>query len=86
MSFIIIGVDLSTFSIDPFPAEQFMYYTPPSVLSNINLHDSNYMYKHVFTGRVGNSVDPDQLASEKPADLDLHCFKTGYIRDKRVKG
>ena len=21
-----------------------------------------------------NSVDPDQLASEKPADLDLHCF------------
>ena len=22
-----------------------------------------------------NSVDPDQLASEKPADLDLHCFQ-----------
>ena len=21
-----------------------------------------------------NSVDPDQLASKKPADLDLHCF------------
>ena len=21
-----------------------------------------------------NSVYPDQLASEKPADLDLHCF------------
>ena len=21
-----------------------------------------------------NSVDPDQLASEKPADQDLHCF------------
>ena len=20
-------------------------------------------------------MDPDQLASEKPADLDLHCFK-----------
>ena len=20
------------------------------------------------------SVDPDQLASKKPADLDLHCF------------
>ena len=28
-----------------------------------------------FTSRVGNSVDPDQLASEKPADLDLHCFQ-----------
>ena len=22
-----------------------------------------------------NSVDPDQLASEKPANLDLHCFQ-----------
>ena len=22
-----------------------------------------------------NSVDPVQLASEKPADLDLHCFQ-----------
>ena len=22
-----------------------------------------------------NSVDPDQLASEKPVDLDLHCFE-----------
>ena len=21
-------------------------------------------------------MDPDQLASEKPADLDLHCFQT----------
>ena len=25
-------------------------------------------------------MDPDQLASEKPADLDLHCFLTKYIR------
>ena len=23
-----------------------------------------------------NSADPDQLASEKPADLDLHCFQS----------
>ena len=30
---------------------------------------------NVFTTRVENSVDPDQLASEKPADLDLHCFQ-----------
>ena len=22
-----------------------------------------------------NSADPDQLASEKPADLDLYCFQ-----------
>ena len=26
---------------------------------------------HKFTSRV----DPDQLASQKPADLDLHCFQ-----------
>ena len=24
-----------------------------------------------------NSVDPDQLASKKPADQDLHCFQNG---------
>ena len=24
----------------------------------------------------GNSVDPDQLASEKPADQEPHCFPT----------
>ena len=23
-----------------------------------------------------NNVDPDQLASQKPADLDLHCFQS----------
>ena len=27
----------------------------------------------MFLRTVKNSVDPDQLASEKPADLDLHC-------------
>ena len=26
-----------------------------------------------------NSVDPDQLASEKPADLDPHCFYSACI-------
>ena len=29
---------------------------------------------HVFTSRVETSADPDQLASEKPADLDQHRF------------
>ena len=24
-------------------------------------------------------MDPDQLASEKPADLDLHCFQNRII-------
>ena len=26
-------------------------------------------------GQSGNSVDQDQLASQKPADLDLHYFQ-----------
>ena len=30
-------------------------------------------------GNPANSVDLDQLVSEKPADLDLHFFKTGYF-------
>ena len=38
----------------------------------IHFKDSSYyMYLQV----VENSVDPDQLASEKPADQDLHCFQ-----------
>ena len=36
----------------------------------------NYLVRfQLFTSRAENSVDPDQLASEKPTDLDLHCFK-----------
>ena len=30
---------------------------------------------NAFTSRVEKRVDPDQLASEKPADLDLECFQ-----------
>ena len=30
----------------------------------------------VKQSRMENSMDPDQLASEKPADQDLHCFQT----------
>ena len=46
-----------------------MYYTLPhfpqisSIISMCNI------------SRVENSVDPDQLASQKPADLDPHCFQ-----------
>ena len=29
----------------------------------------------VMMMRMEYSVGPDQLASEKPADLDLHCFQ-----------
>ena len=31
--------------------------------------------RHVFTSRAENSVDPDQLAFLKPAELNLHCFQ-----------
>ena len=39
---------------------------------------SNYLERfQLFMSRAENSIDPDQLASEKPADLDLHCFQRG---------
>ena len=41
----------------------------------INSQDSSD--KHIFTSRVENSMDPDQLVSVKPADLDLQ--KTVWI-------
>ena len=45
-------------------------------------------FKHVFSIREENSVDPDQLAS---ADLDLHCFQraqwlSGRVLDSRPRG
>ena len=43
-----------------------------SLLLPISLQD--FSYRHGFTNREENSVDPDQLAFQKPADLDLHCF------------
>ena len=30
-------------------------------------------------------MNPDQLASKKPADLDLHYFQTGYLRVQHIK-
>ena len=54
--------------------EIFMWYTK----SIYRIQDS--FYNMYFTRRVGNSVDPDQLASQKPADLDPPCFeKKGVI-------
>ena len=39
------------------------------------------IYQQVFTNRVGYSVEPDQLASEKPAGLDLGCFQKQDISE-----
>ena len=49
----------------------FMYFT--TFPSNFQ---SNFTPRISVTSRVENSVDPDQLASQKPADLDLHCFQS----------
>ena len=38
----------------------------------------------VFTSRVENIVDPDQLASQKPADLDLLCFQNGIYLSRYI--
>ena len=35
----------------------------------------------MYTSRVENSVNPDQLASEKPADLDSQCFQNSIHLD-----
>ena len=51
------------------------------------LHSSNFyptklqdfIWWHVLTRIIESSVDPDQLASEKPADLDLHCFQNRIL-------
>ena len=45
-----------------------MYYTPPHLVNGSS-------YLHVFTNRVQNSKDPEQLGSQKPADLNLNCFQ-----------
>ena len=46
----------------------FFNYTPPQFYP-IKLLDSSYGF--LFTAILKNSLDPDQLASQKPADLDL---------------
>ena len=58
-----------------------MHPTPLKFLIQLQctLHDSSY--KYVFTSRVENNVDHDQLATQKPADLDLHCFHSDFIWD-----
>ena len=46
--------------------------TPTTNFQQIRLFDLNCCYK--FTYLMANSADPDQLASQKPTDLDLHCL------------
>ena len=45
-------------------AKFLMYYTPYSI-----------SFLCMYPSRVENSLDPDQMALKKPADLDLQCFQ-----------
>ena len=40
---------------------------------------------YLYTSRAGNSVDPNQLASEKPADLDLYCNQKQNILQSSIE-
>ena len=51
--------------------------TPFLNFQPIGLLDQDYWEK--FTYWMANSIDPDQLASEKPTDLDLHCLQRQCI-------
>ena len=46
-------------------------YIPPTSSRDNN---SNLIMLSLDISCYKNRVDPDQLASEKPADLDSHCF------------
>ena len=54
-----------------------MYNTPPQTCRIPAI-------SNIIPSKVENSVEPDQLASEKPADPGLHCFQSriylGYSR------
>ena len=53
--------------LNPYPAEyHYLLHT------SANLQHSSH--KNVFASKAENSVKPDQLASEQPADLDLDCL------------
>ena len=62
----------------------FIYHTIPQSLS---ISFKIFQYQHLFTSRAGKRVYSDQLDSQKPDDLVLHCFRTGHIKSlawKRV--
>ena len=48
----------------------FMYFTPPQLLSK---QIAEFFFR-IFKNKVEYGVDPNQLASQKSADLDLHRF------------
>ena len=45
--------------------------------------DPDFLYKYTYL--LANNVDPDQLASEEPTDLDLHCLQRQDIWFSRTR-
>ena len=56
----------------------FMYYTLPQFLS---ISFKIFQLIACIYKQSQNCVYLNQLDSQKPADLVLHCFKTGYAKD-----
>ena len=53
------------------------FYTFSSLVYSLLPNDN--LFKNIFTSRVENSVDLDQLTSQKTADLDLHCVMKNSV-------
>ena len=55
----------------------FLYYFPPIFFTQLTCMTPGVTCTcSIFTSSLENSVDPDQLASKKPADLDLNWFQS----------
>ena len=64
-----------------------LLYTPKSVFIRCNVSNSNpYLAKPGNILLFENSVDPDQLAFQKPAGQDPHCFQIClFIHTKKIE-
>ena len=84
--FIIVSSELDVWEMCLLTLTARIFFCSPFIPSFYSITSLDSSCKHVFISGVKNSVAPDQLASEKPADLDLNVFKTGYIHVKHGKG
>ena len=68
----------------PLPCWIFLCTTLLPKVFLINLQASSH--SQVFTIRMENSVDSDQLASQKPADPNLQCFQNSLYQSSAWYG
>ena len=69
---------------NPSYAEYLFMYNTPLLFYPVNMQHSSF--KHAFSIGVENSVDPDQMASLKPSDLDLQRFQKRIIPGSAGQG